>query len=228
MAGVSEHRLRRLRAAIRRRSGHGDEHNLNRGHHRPSIHIPSHEPYWQNVTVPAEGNLILSLTGIYNSSSFETCTPDATPSQIDLSQGYDYVYLADTYQVLTSGGIDGDTCLGANEGHQWVRVDQPLTPQSLPPAGNPAASGLPACHTADPIDCATGTYSQQLSLISIPGLGAPLQFMLNCDCGAAAVDSAVGFGWTANDFAGLSVNHGAATVVEPGGAEVIFELIAGR
>jgi RHS repeat-associated protein len=92
--------------------------------------------------------------------------------------------------------------------------------------------GVPVVHySKDPVDTATGDYSESATDLSIPGAGVPLTFSRTYDAqaaqaevGAGASAGPLGFGWS--DNLGMSVSYDSstevATVTEENGAQTTF------
>ncbi len=89
-----------------------------------------------------------------------------------------------------------------------------------------------ACTKADPVNLATGDYSDTVTDLSIPDAGIPLQFTRTYDAVAAQQEEQtastappLGYGWA--DNLGMSVSYnstsGIATVTEANGALITFQ-----
>ncbi len=77
----------------------------------------------------------------------------------------------------------------------------------------------------DPVDTATGEFSEHYTDLTIPGRGIPLNFERTYGSGADGVKSLLGYGWALNYGMSLSVEElvGSATVTQENGSQVIFD-----
>jgi RHS repeat-associated protein len=76
--------------------------------------------------------------------------------------------------------------------------------------------------TASPVDTASGNFWHQFNDISIPGRGFPLAFSHTYNSSAAGTDSGLGYGWSDNLGASLSVNRSNVTITQESGSQVTF------
>jgi len=91
--------------------------------------------------------------------------------------------------------------------------------------GAPNGSQFPTtCHSARPVNCATGVFWHEFSDVSIPGRGMPLKLTRTYSSINAELDGLFGHGWSSSYEMSLSVDGetGAATVHEEGGSSVTF------
>ncbi len=77
---------------------------------------------------------------------------------------------------------------------------------------NPAEPNCQHC-TGDPIDAATGEYTESLTDLAISGKGPGLQITRNYGSASAGTDGPFGYGWTFND--GIHLRFGAVTGGDP-------------
>ncbi len=76
----------------------------------------------------------------------------------------------------------------------------------------------------DPIDTATGEFSERYTDLSIPGRGIPLSFGRSYGSGADGVKGPLGYGWAFSYGMSLAVSEsgGSATVTQENGSQVVF------
>ena len=110
----------------------------------------------------------------------------------------------------------------------FMPLGGPVQPKETLGGGNP-------CHAcwarrfvhgawADPVDAATGNFTEQAGDLLIPGRGLPLALMRTYNSLAAGTAGALGYGWTHSYTATLSQDPttGAVTVVQENGSQVSF------
>lgn len=110
----------------------------------------------------------------------------------------------------------------------FMPLGGPVQPSETLGGGNP-------CHScwarrfvhgawADPVDAATGNFTEEAGDLLIPGRGLPLAFMRTYNSLAAGTSGALGFGWTHSYIATLSQDPttGRVTVVQENGSQVAF------
>lgn len=121
--------------------------------------------------------------------------------------------------VAVAEGVDGGGALS--------EVEYPA-PFSYPEeVGGYNPSGPCGCGhgvSADPVDTATGEFSEHYSDLSIPGRGIPLNFERTYGSGADQVKGPLGYGWTFSYGMSLSASEkgSTATVTQENGSQVIF------
>ncbi len=102
------------------------------------------------------------------------------------------------------------------------------------PAGNPSSSpGHNSCHSADPITCATGNFSESQADLSIGGRGVGLDLTRTYNSQAAVAASSpgpFGYGWTSSFSEHLVVEKTAhkATLYQATGSTVVFTESEGK
>lgn len=74
----------------------------------------------------------------------------------------------------------------------------------------------------DPVDTATGEFSENYTDLSIPGRGVQLSFTRSYSSGAAPVKGALGYGWHYNYGMSLVTTETTATVTQENGSQVTF------
>ena len=80
---------------------------------------------------------------------------------------------------------------------------------------------------ADPVDTATGNFSETYQDLAIPGRGLPLKVTRTYNSGAATTNGPLGYGWTMSYNASLIVGSGTVTVNQENGAQVNYTLSNG-
>jgi RHS repeat-associated protein len=100
---------------------------------------------------------------------------------------------------------------------------------ALPPLstiGPPPLSGWgaqPQSQCADPVNCATGNFTETSTDLAIPGNGVPLGLSRTYNSLASDINGSFGFGWSSNYEMHLAVaSSGDATLTTEGGAELPF------
>jgi RHS repeat-associated protein len=74
----------------------------------------------------------------------------------------------------------------------------------------------------DPVDTATGEFSESYTDMQIPGRGVPLNFGRSYSSGAAAVNGPLGYGWHYSYGMSLSASESGAVVTQENGSQVAF------
>jgi RHS repeat-associated protein len=88
------------------------------------------------------------------------------------------------------------------------------------------------CHSGDPVECATGNFSETQTDFAIPGLGVGLELTRIYSAQAAAAATSAGpfgYGWTSSFSDHLTVEEGGAkvTLTRSDGSTVPFSLLSG-
>jgi YD repeat-containing protein len=187
-----------------------------------------HYDLWgSGLTVPGNGSLILAQSDgqLQNFDTSDaagiTCTPSYVTPAITLTIGGIYAQFNDTSQILNTGGIDLATCpANTNESHQWLQVygGGGATSQGGP---NPTVKPT-TCTGAEPVDCDTGEFWQNIDDLAVPGRGVSLDFNRTYSSLAASQDGPLGFGWTDSYNMSLSIdpNSGIVTIRQENGSSV--------
>lgn len=102
--------------------------------------------------------------------------------------------------------------------------------QTFGPGGSPsipnAANTYRSC--GDPVDCATGNFSESFTDLAVPGRSTPLSFVRTYNAHAASTNGPLGYGWVMNGGMSLTQDaSGNATIHEEGGSQVAFTLSNG-
>lgn len=76
----------------------------------------------------------------------------------------------------------------------------------------------------DPVNTATGNFTEAATDISIPGRGDPLRFTRTYNSAAAGTTGPLGYGWVSDLFMTLSQpgGTGPVTIAQEGGSQVVF------
>jgi RHS repeat-associated protein len=91
-------------------------------------------------------------------------------------------------------------------------------------SGNPASNSPHPC-AGDPVDCATGNFSETYADLSIPGRGPGLDLTRTYNSLAASTEGPFGYGWSTSYGMNLAVDSdsGNVTVTQEDGSTVEFE-----
>jgi len=191
----------------------------------------THFDLWgTNLTVAPATSLILSQTANYNfdtSDIGQACTQSFITPVVHITIGTTTQDYLDSGQVLNTGGIDGDTCTGKNESAQWQDIGGgPQTSEIYGPNGSEHICW--AC-LLDPINTATGGFSETYTDFSIPGRGIPLTFQRTYNSLEAGYDGPLGYGWNGGYQIYLIVDGvtGNVLIHQEGGSVVPFSLVNG-
>ncbi|MEA2635502.1 MAG: hypothetical protein QOH92_2269 [Chloroflexota bacterium] len=191
----------------------------------------THFDLWgSNLTVQPATSLILSQTANFNfdtSDAGQNCNPSLTLPVVHITVGTTTQDYQDSGQVLNTGGIDMDTCTGRNESAQWQDIGGgPQTSEIYGPNGSEHICW--AC-LLDPINTATGGFSETYTDFSIPGRGIPLIFQRTYNSLQAGYDGPLGYGWNGGYEMFLVADGvtGNVLVHQEGGSIVSFALVNG-
>lgn len=106
----------------------------------------------------------------------------------------------------------------------FISKINPYVGPSNSASNSPSGIQQPPC-TGDPINCATGDFSDSFTDFAVPGRGLPLTFARTYDALNASHDGPLGFGWTDNYNMSLTTDaSGTITVTEEGGSMIAFTL----
>ena len=98
------------------------------------------------------------------------------------------------------------------------------TASSLGSPGDNNLENVPQCSVGDPVNCATGNFTQTSTDLSIPGHGDVLDLARTYNSRAASTEGMFGYGWTSSYEMALSFDaYGGVTVHQAGGATATFE-----
>jgi RHS repeat-associated protein len=105
----------------------------------------------------------------------------------------------------------------------------PMLPGEAAGGSNAAENGCQACRQ-DPIDTATGAFTETITDLGLPGVGPALTVTRSYDSSTATGDGPLGYGWSLNLAAHLSLTAGdggdplprTVTVTQENGATVLF------
>ena len=91
--------------------------------------------------------------------------------------------------------------------------------------GQGLASRYPGCQKKitpkDPVDCASGDYTETFTDVSVPGRGPGLDLSRTYNSLSASTEGIFGYGWTSSYESNLAVNmDGSITVTEADGSQV--------
>ena len=186
-----------------------------------------------SLSIPANGSLILTETAAGN---FELDDGNTTCQNAILSVN------VVGYGVSTLSLSGAGTAALCSDTPQWQYAGQTgapsvpggsnSTPSSGPSgsetygAANPGQSQQHRCFIGDPVNCATGNFTETASDLGIPGRGRSLLLTRTYNAQAAATEAtpdALGWGWTHAYAMSISVDAGGnATVHQENGSTVTF------
>jgi RHS repeat-associated protein len=191
---------------------------------------PYHFDLWgSNLTLPANGNLVLAQTAQYNfdgSDSPVSCTQSGYIPTIHVTVNGNTMDYRDTGQVLNTGGIDAGNC-GVGEGTNWQLLSTgPAPSETLGPNGSMkicwACMGLP-------VNTASGDFWHSFSDYDIPGRGFNLHLDRTYNSQGAPYDGRFGYGWSDSYNMFLSYDFASSTVMvhQEAGSTANFALNGG-
>lgn len=87
----------------------------------------------------------------------------------------------------------------------------------------PLSEHSTTCSTAQPVNCATGTFWHTFQDVQVPGNGVPLDFSRTYSSADAGTDGPLGYGWTDSYNMTLSLDgSGDVTITDANGSQVSF------
>jgi hypothetical protein len=122
-------------------------------------------------------------------STFSDISADETSGVVDFPSGL--AAGTSTYFSLEAAVAGATVQTGAGQ-----------TPETVGEQGagpNPSEHST-TCSTAQPVNCATGTFWHTFNDLSVPGRGVPLSFARPYTSAAASVDGRLGYGWGCQVF----------------------------
>jgi RHS repeat-associated protein len=148
-------------------------------------------------------------------------------TNLDLDVWYD-VYGHD-FDMFSNDSSETTVTEIGNDVWQVVAADMTvvITAESLPPLGTLGSPipGIndPECSTGDPVNCASGNFTQTTTDLEVPGNGLPLDLARTYNSLAASSEGKFGYGWTSSYEMALSFDSsGDATLTGLGGAQTTF------
>lgn len=114
-------------------------------------------------------------------------------------------------QTLTDSKVDTFSAFPVN----------PAPPNAYGVGNGDASVNNPTCPFGDPVNCASGNFSETFTDVSVPGRGPSLDLTRTYNSLAASTAGIFGYGWTSSYEANVTVNgDGSATVTEADGSQV--------
>jgi RHS repeat-associated protein len=191
---------------------------------------PTHFDLWgPNLTVPANGDLVLTQTAAYNFDGSDTpvsCTQSGYIPVVHVTANGSTMDYRDMRQVLNTNGIDQASC-GGGEGTNWrVLWTGPVPSEIMGPNGS-----IKICWTCLglPVNTASGDFWHTFTDFDIPGRGFNLHFDRTYNSQAAPFDGPLGYGWSDpyNMFLSFDAASGTVGVHQEAGSTVPFTLSGG-
>lgn len=116
------------------------------------------------------------------------------------------------------------------QSHFRVAANEGIRVSEMYGLDNPGVGRSNRCHTGDPIDCATGNFTETITDLALPGRGRALAMSRSYNALQAAAATApgpLGWGWTHSYAASLSTDAGGnVTVHHENGSTVLFTTTA--
>jgi RHS repeat-associated protein len=165
-----------------------------------------------------------------------------------MTTGQNYItsgYVGDLAWTVPTSGVCWGTWTETYTFSETFTDGQQLTDSSsvsfnvgLPPVAPPStATGLgggdasvnnPTGCAGDPVNCASGNFSESYSDVSVPGRGPGLELTRTYNSLSASTAGIFGYGWRASYDARLVVNgDGSVTITEADGSQVVAQPVAG-
>ncbi|SES05566.1 RHS repeat-associated core domain-containing protein [Propionibacterium cyclohexanicum] len=206
--------------------------------------LPSLQYYKVMVHIPASGAAATDIVYTINPGG------NASPWKIRVNQDFgseEWVPIA-TVAMQNGGSVSLSNVSSMSAGHYDVAFDSvafvpqggtpgspiggPPTVQDEPAGSNPAMiqCGCAASLAGDPVDTATGAFTQTTTDLSTPGIGEALNLSRTYTSSLANpassyhVNGAFGPGWTYNYGLSAATNatNGSVTVTQEDGSQVVF------
>jgi RHS repeat-associated protein len=141
------------------------------------------------------------------------------------------VYVIPTSGVCWGQWTANDSFTQTFTDNQTLTDTQPVTFSVLPVGPVPinsdgkgdgeATRHDPICKSGDPVNCASGNFSETYTDVSVPGRGPALDLTRTYNSLSASATGIFGFGWTSSYEAHLTVNSDSSvSVTEPDGSSV--------
>jgi RHS repeat-associated protein len=137
------------------------------------------------------------------------CTPSGLVPSIQVTVGGHTATYQDLAQVLNTGGWDKGSCPNLNEANKWQLLGGPPTDPELLP--NPSENSI-NCPAGDPVNCATGNFSETFADLTIHGRGKPLAVTRTYNSLASGWDGPFGYGWSVNSGMYLAMDATIGTI----------------
>ncbi len=126
-----------------------------------------------------------------------------------------------TYSINVSGKVLSGPCTVSPSAGQFTLVRGGPSRSEQGAAENPSQK-VTTCSSANPVNCATGTFWHTFTDVSIPGLGIPLNLTRTYSSADAATNSPLGYGWTDSYSMHLGFDGTNVTVAQENGSTVPF------
>lgn len=202
-------------------------------------------PYAASATTP-ETLSITDSEGVganVKCGFFVNCTFTAKTAPFQVTGGNPAKAKANAIEMERAGALCPSTSLFDAE--YEIQVPKPLFLVTLPGSsqeyeeeedfggGNPGEENVEQSCAADPVDCASGNFTETQTDMKLNGRGPALEVTrtYNAQLAAIQTESGIfGYGWTGPYSAYLSINEGAktATVHHDNGSTVVFHLVESK
>lgn len=116
---------------------------------------------------------------------------------------------------------DGQTLTDSRVATFSVFAVNPAPPGAYGTGNGDASVHNPTCNSGDPVNCASGNFSETFTDVSVPGRGPSLDLTRTYNSLSASTAGIFGFGWSSSYEANVVVNgDGSATVTLGDGSQV--------
>lgn len=127
---------------------------------------------------------------------------------------------SETY-TFTQTFTDGQTLTASLSDSFPADVVNPAPPTAYGYGQGDASVHNPTCSSGDPVNCASGNFSETFTDTAVPGRGPSLDLTRTYNSLSASTPGIFGYGWTSSYEAHLTLNNdGSATVTEADGSQV--------
>ena len=185
------------------------------------------------VAIYVDGSLAPPPTGLTNPST-ETTAPSYGSTGVYIGRKDTGAYFNGSIDEAAMYGSSSDAsgALSAMQvaNHYRLGLFQPVPPSYDDGGSNAADPGSCNCDqsTADPVNTENGDYSETLTDVALKSYGPSVAFSRTYDASlgqaqaAAGTPGPLGYGWTDNWGAALSVTNGVVTITQGNSAQVSF------
>lgn len=127
---------------------------------------------------------------------------------------------SETY-TFTQTFTDGQQLTASLSDSFPADVVNPAPPTAYGYGQGDASVHNPTCNSGDPVNCASGNFSETFTDVAVPGRGPSLDLARTYNSLSASTPGIFGYGWTSSYETRLTLNNdGSATVSETDGSQV--------